>query len=50
MFPFSDQQIEMRMERQILPGNVHSKAVAYIQNLIFFSLSFITIILLQMTF
>ena len=48
--PFSDRRIEVRTERQILPGNVHSKAVAYIQNLVFFSLSFITIILLQMTF
>ena len=50
MFPFSDQQIVVRTERQILPGNMHSEAVAYIQNLVLFSLCLITITVLQIIF
>lgn len=43
MFPYSDRQIEMGTEIQVLQGNMRSEVVAYIENLVFSSICFIII-------
>ena len=47
VFPYSDQQFEMGTEVQVLQGNMHSEVAAYIENLVFSSVSLILKLLLM---
>lgn len=47
MFHYSDQKIESLKEIQVLHGNTHSEALAYIQDVIFSGGYYIKIIVLS---